>query len=67
MSTDDLFGHGLFLGLAGFQGGDDILRCGDSAEGVVPLLGGLALQEHRGVARVRDGVLDVVALMSRPA
>ena len=47
------------VGVAGLEGGDDILRGGDTAEGVVPFGLGLALQEHRGVAGVRDGILDV--------
>ena len=51
--------------VAGLEGGDDVLRSGDAAEGVIQLGLGLALQEHRRVARVGDGVLDVVALVEQ--
>ena len=53
------------IGVAVLEGRDNVLGCGDPAEGVGMLLFGGALEEHRGMARVRDGVRDVVAAVQQ--
>jgi len=55
----------LLLRVAGFQRGDDVLGCRDAAEAVSELGFGFALQKHRRVAGVRDGVLDLGSLVEQ--
>ena len=62
---DHLLGDRDLLLVAGLEGGDDVLCSGDAAERVIQLRLSLALQEHRRVARVSYGVLDISSLVQQ--